>query len=242
MDGLGLSETEFAVVQRAVAVMMDEALAIDLEISIGADWEEFGRLRGPRGEGGVYPTFDVRHSRIAAGDGLWVRIGERSGKLVALAAGRVFRTSDFMEVLRSERLWFDRSLRALSPAFRVVDSYFGDQPWGGVVSHGGALWVAPEFRRHGLSTFVPELVRALMARNFGVDWHTSLVFERLVELARKAYGYSEAELVVDGFFPVTGTKERVYLTRMSRRELVARLEAESFTARVARLAPGRAVG
>jgi hypothetical protein len=216
-----LTDTEFAIVQGALERLTDEMVEIGIEVTIETDFEEFARLRKMVGDGGCYPAVDPKFSRLDK-DAFWLRVTDREDALVALYAERIYRTDDFVDLIRSERLWFDKGLRVVSPDYRLIENAF--DTFGGVIGHGCGLWVAPAARRRGLSAFLPDYQRALAVRNFGIDWQTNLVFATLVEHTRKAYGYRTVERIIDGYFPVTQSSAEVYLGRMSRAEVLARLE------------------
>lgn len=217
------------VIQAALERLTDEMVGIGISVTVETDFEEFAFLRKRAGEGGCYPAVDPAHSRLDK-DAFWVRVEDREGNLVGLYAERIYRCEDFMELLRSERLWFDRSLRLVSNGYRPLEESF--ESFGGVVGHGCGLWIHPSARRHGLSAWLPDFQRALAVRNYDLGWQTCLVFEALAEHTRKAYGYTDVRLVVDGYFPVTRSDARVYLGRMTRQEVVARLAAPRVTREV----------
>jgi hypothetical protein len=235
-----LGDRDFGVVQDALERLTDEMIDIGINVYVETDFEEFARLRRSVGEGGCYPAVDPRHSRLDK-DAFWLRVTDRDDNLVALYAERIYRTEDFMTLMRSERIWFDRMPRAISADYRLIEDAF--DAFGGTVGHGCGMWVHPSARRHGLSAFLPDFQRALAVRNYNIDWQTCLVFADLAEHTRKAYGYSRVEKVVDGYFPVTRATAEVYLGRMTRNEVLARLEdqrvAVTTVARQARAAAAR---
>ncbi|MEJ0069322.1 MAG: hypothetical protein WDO24_12020 [Pseudomonadota bacterium] len=85
-----------------------------------------------------------------------MRVTDESGFLVAIMAERMYRCDDFMELLRNTRLWFDKGPVAVSPEFRPINGF---DAFGGIVGHGSGLWVDPAFRRHGVSSFLPDYYR-----------------------------------------------------------------------------------
>ena len=225
--------SDFMIVQRALDRMADEAIDLGVTIRIETDFDEFARVLRTA-SGWVYPSFDPACARLER-DALWLRVTDAEGELVLVYAARVFRCDEFMTLLRNERLWFDRGLRAVSPNYRLLESRFDTPAWGGTVGHGGGLWVDPRARGHGLSTWAPIYMRALMVRRFDIDWQTNLVFANMAERSRRAYGYTEIERVIDGYFPPTGKDAAVYLSRMSRAEILGQLTASEFAARATKV-------
>src|SRR5262249_22169989 len=148
--------------------------------------EEFARLR-QAGGGSLNQTIDPRHSRLDR-DAFWLRATGFDGTLAGLYAVKAFRVANFMDLLRNERLWFDRGPNVITGKQTILDSF---EPFGGVVTHGAGLWVNPAFRGRRLSSLLPEYVRALAVKLYAIDWHTGLVQERDREHAQRAYGFTK---------------------------------------------------
>jgi len=244
MTATVLSDDAFRTVQRALDRMADEAIDLGMTVRIETDFEEFAYLRRSVGDGFLYPSFDPAVSRLAR-DAFWVRADNDDGELLAMVASRVFRCDDFMALVRNERVWFDRGPHGMSRGYSVLPTRLNDPVWGGVVGHGGGFFVHPRARGHGLSVWLPMYQRALMVRMYGVDWHTNFVSEAMAERSKRAYGYPDVELIIDGYFPPMRKDQRVYISRISRAEIVRQLEADEFdrrTTRVDRRVPALDVG
>lgn len=234
----GLSLAELEIVSSALERMDDEALRLGMDIRIETDFDEFVRLRRQSAEGAVSPTLNPEFSHLER-DAFWLQVLDLHGSLLAIFGAKIFRTANFMDLMRNERLWFDRGLRVVSPELRVID-HFGR--FGGVVSHGAGMWVHPAARGRGISAFLPDYLRALAVKNYAVDWHTMFVFEQHQDHALKAYGYSSIEKVIDGFCPITSTNTKLYLGRMTRQDIIDRLVAPRKITKEARPAPVAAAG
>src|SRR5260221_3137889 len=154
MQGQKLDDHAFATVQGALDRLSDEAIALGLTVRIETDLDDFASLRRAVGDGGLYPSFDPALSQLTR-DAFWLRVSDVEGELVAILAARVFRCADFMALLRSERVWFDRGLRLVSSRYNLLATRFDDAVWGGVVGHGGGLGGNPRMRGHGLTTGLP---------------------------------------------------------------------------------------
>jgi GNAT superfamily N-acetyltransferase len=222
-----LTERELDTVVGGIERLDEEATRMGFEIHIETDFNEFARLRRAGG-GVVNQTVDPQFSQLDR-DAFWLRATDVDGALAGLYGVKVFRTANFMDLLRSERLWFDRGPHAVSPALNIIDPF---EPFGGVVSHGAGLWVHPDFRGRGLSGFIPEYVRAIAVKLYAVDSHTGFVFAQHQEHALRAYGFSRVDKVIDGFCPITGSNTELYMGRLTRSEIIRRLRDVAATARV----------
>ncbi len=168
----------------------------------------------------VNPTFDPEYSQLDASNSFWVRVTDMADNPVACIANRLFVADDYLDLIRSWRLWYDRGLKEVRPLNIVLPD---SVPFiSGRVGHHGGLWVHPGHRKRGLSFVLPRLTRALSLTNFQPAWHCGMVFGDLGEsgLPLWGYGYANMDLCIDGYFPVTDRDERVYMTRISRDEML----------------------
>jgi len=182
----------------------------------------------------VNPTFDPRCSRLSPHDSFWldVRVGSRT---IATSAARLFITDDYFELMRSTKLWYDPP--------RARDSRLTVTPPPGVpsirgrVGHEGGLWIDPAHRKRGLSVILPHLNRALCLREWGIDWQTGMTMRDVGQsgIASWAYGFPHVVPCFEGRSPLIERDERLFVTYMSRDELVLGLELET----VAGLLPDR---
>jgi hypothetical protein len=176
----------------------------------------------------VNPTFDPDHNPLSPKNSFWIDI--RSGSsTVAMIAGRLFVTDDYLEVKSSMRLWYDRP-RAEHGRL-AIGAPSGMPRICGKVAHEGGLWVHPEHRKRGLSTILPHLVRALCLREWDIDWLTGATVRRIGEsgIVSWAYGMRHVKPCFEGWFPVTRTRERLFVAYMDRDELVGGLDLDAVT-------------
>jgi GNAT superfamily N-acetyltransferase len=182
----------------------------------------------------VNPAFDPRFSRLSAADSFWldIRVGSHT---IAICAARLFVTDDFLTVMRSQRLWQDEPPPQLGTL--AITAPCTMPAIAGHVGHEGGLWVHPEHRKRGLSVILPHLARALSARQWNVDWQTGVTRQAIGEcgIAIWAYGMRHVEPCFDGYFPLTQSRERLYLAYVDREELIAGLDLDA----VAGLLPDR---
>jgi hypothetical protein len=164
----------------------------------------------------VNPTFDPDCSQLDASNSFWVRITDMADNPVACIANRLFVSDDYVGLIRSWRLWYDRGPTQVRPLNIVLSD---EVPFiEGRVGHHGGLWVHPGHRKRGLSYVLPRLTRALSLSTWDVAWHAGMVFGDLGDsgLPKWGYGYTDMALCIDGYFPVTDRDERVYMTYIDR--------------------------
>jgi hypothetical protein len=218
-----LDDRQFDLVQSYIARLFPAYRRRGLEFHVSTDFDEFVAIRGASADGFVYPTYDPAQSRITPENGFWVKICNDAGDVVAGQATRVFDIPDFYQLLQSGRLWFDRALASV-PKF-AVDCELPE--FGGRVAHLGGLWVDEAYRGSKLATLICATTRALTLRNYGFDHETGLCFEPIAlrRLPIESYGHPQLALCIDDYFPVTGQRERVYLSHLSRAQALGQIEA-----------------
>jgi hypothetical protein len=161
------------------------------------------------------------HSRLDK-NAFWLRTTDRDDNVVALFGAKVFHTDDFMALVRSERLWFDRSPdHTIDPRTRALPAF---EAFGGIVSHGAGVWTARSFRTRGLAAFLSSYARALLVRDYGIDWHTLTTVKEYLPGFTRTFGYQFA-LLYDGWCPVIGAETEFYMGRMTQAQIVEHLRA-----------------
>lgn len=228
-------QTDFDIVQSFVdfsQAWLDDrgyALTIDADLSRWA-----AAMTATSGDAFVNPAFDPRHSRLSAANSFWLDI--RAGThTVATCAARLLVTEDFLSTMHTQQLWRERPAPELGtlaitapPEMPLIRGHVG---------HEGGLWVHPQHRKRGLSVILPHLARALCVREWDVDWQTGVARQGIGEcgIATWAYGMRHVEPCFDGYFPLTRSRERLFVVYVDRAELIGGLDLDA----VARLLPDR---
>jgi hypothetical protein len=176
----------------------------------------------------INPSFNPRHSDVSADNAFWIRLIDiESEQPIACIANRMFVTDDYLELMRSQLLWFR------NPPATPIDIVPDSLPRiAGRVGHHGGLWIHPDFRKHGLSGFMTRLARCGSLRRWNVDWHCGLVVGTIAEKGLATtpvtgYGYPHMALVVDGRQPITDHHERLFVPWISRAEILSQLADET---------------
>jgi hypothetical protein len=176
----------------------------------------------------VNPTFNPRCSRLSPQDSFWldVRVGSQT---IATSAARLFVTDDYFDLIRSTRLWYDPPRP--QDARLEVTRPLGVPLIGGRVGHEGGLWIEPTHRKRGLSVILPHLNRALCLREWEVHWQTGMTMRSIGQsgIASWAYGFPHVVPCFEGRSPLIDRDESLYLTYMSRDELVSGIDLQTVT-------------
>ena len=190
---------------------------------------------------GVNPSFDPEKSVLGPENAFWLGLLS-AGETIACIANRLFVADDFVELIRTGAIWVDRHPIQFPEPINVVLPVDHVRISGRIGHHGG-LWVRPDWRGRRLACILPRLTRAISMRQFDVDWHCGLTLEPLAKhrVPIKAYGYIRQELCVDGFIPVTNRKERVYLTSITREEILLQI-AKSAVVEIVDFVPETGLG
>jgi hypothetical protein len=220
-----------ALIQDCFDVLQRSLHKFGLDIEFANDMNGWvDTIKSAPKRGVVNPTFDPAESDLSPSNSFWIRVYEADGdeeRTIACIANRVFETPDYLDLLRTQRLWYSWGPR------RVVDLVVPyEMPLiSGLVGHHGGLWIHPEWRKHGLSGYLTKMVRCVSLRHFGIDWHCGSVFGVIAEkglptASVTGYGYPHMVLAIDGWFPVTDRDECVYLPWISRAEILEQFGQE----------------
>jgi hypothetical protein len=224
-----LTHSDHCIIQACSNQIGRRLLTLGLEAEFSVDMSEWvDTIRSAPKNGGVNPAYDPAHSDLSASNSFWIRLFEPdSERTVACIANRIYETDDFLDLWRTQRLWYSRGPREVIEL--VVPA---DMPGiAGRVGHHGGLWIHPDWRKHGLSGYLTKLTRCASLRQFEVDWHCGSVFAAIAEKGlptapETGYGYPHMVLAIDGWFPATQRHERFYMPWISRPEMLEQLGAE----------------
>ena len=195
-------------------------------------------LEGMPGIVGINPSFDPAHHDFEiGGPQYWLRLStipnhpahqmRKSSELAAVIAFRVIETGrdGWTELLRSGRLFSERFEPLGVP--KILQPR--DCNWTGRIGHHGGLVVSEAFRSQRLAYLLTHLVRAISIKRYDVDYHCGLVYENLyrsgIPLRPDGYGYTRADLAMDGFIAAVGRTARMYTTQINRIDMLAQIEA-----------------
>lgn len=218
-----LNDQDFGLLQSSVDAMMERLASLHLNLVVERDFAKLMAFLRSMNSLGLNPTFDPEHNDLSDSS-FWLRITDQDGATVASHAQRVFVTDDFHELLASGRIWFPQGV-TFAPGQEPIQVQRTSMLIAGVVAHAGALWVNPLYRKKGLSLFLPFLSRALCLRNYGTDFHTSLVLASMAgsRIPTADYGYPHVEWCMRGWFPPTRRHEEgVHICYMTQAETIDR--------------------
>ena len=207
-------------INQSIAMFLEER---NLFVQIGEDIRDWGdTMRRADGATIVNPAFDPDYCDLDQGNSFWVAITDDTGAAVGCVASKKVTTHDFREDIRTCSLWLGSKVNPRCEPMNMVLPSWVPLISGKVAFHGG-LWLHPSVRGLGLANLIPRMARAAAERRFRADWHCGFVFGALGEakVPVKAYGYSNCELAVDGYFPLTNKHEKLYLPWDSREQWVS---------------------
>lgn len=183
-------------------------------------------------------TFDPALNHLGPDNAFWMAVrydgadperrrDERDG-LAACIACRLFQTNDYVEVIRSGRLWKEAGT-AVAPKLCLP----ADMPTiAGRVGHHGGCYIRRSHRSHGLPIALTRLVRAMTGQMWTPQWHAGMIKQDpppATELARK-YGYTHEVPCIRGHSPVrnvTGAYAEINMTLIHRTDMAHQARQDS---------------
>jgi hypothetical protein len=174
-----------------------------LGLSVSLEHDMAGLMDFLRSSGAFpYPAFDPEQSDLDD-RAFWLKVTDKTGRVVASRGQKVVEADDFMDLLHTGKLWF-RNGTFVDPE---KTQYIAPQArLSGRISHGGAVFVLPEFRKLGLSMWLPWLGHINCMLTSDPDWYNALVWKGIAEgvVGRDRYRYPHIERCVVGVFPAKG--------------------------------------
>jgi GNAT superfamily N-acetyltransferase len=202
----------------------DLGLQLRIEFDI-AGWIEFIKTtEWPVVNASISPEFHA----FRPGEVFWVNLVD-GGKTVATQVFRLIETDDYVDLVRSHRLWYGDHPSRLQGFSMLAE----DAPrMGGLVVQLSGLYIQPDWRRArvGGQRLVAAFVRLMHSftwRNYAPDWSVSLLEERVStpRMMHDLYGYPHATPLFQTWMPELARSERVTLIWMAGPEIAAQVES-----------------
>lgn len=214
-----LSDQDFDIVQLGIDALQGRLTELDLNLVVESDFSGLKAFLTSNGSF-INPTYDPAVSDIGPRD-YWFRVLDRFGNSIACMAERVFDTADFADLIRTGTLWW-RDGALPHCGFESFAMAALPHPLDGTVSHSGAMWIDPDYRKVGLSTYLTHLSRLMCLRNHDISYNTGFVRKYLVDtpVPRVTYGYPHVQFCYSGYFPPAGGDEELYVCWISADEMV----------------------
>jgi GNAT superfamily N-acetyltransferase len=110
----------------------------------------------------LVPIYDPRHSNLRLDNAFWIEGVDEAGDTVIAHAARLFewRQTTIEAELRSLRVFYEDPAPHLAAGERVEIDDSRPIPVRGPAMWCGALWVRPDYRRHGLTRIIPRVTHA----------------------------------------------------------------------------------
>jgi GNAT superfamily N-acetyltransferase len=169
------------------------------------------------------PIFNPEHNALDGETAFWIEGVDGRGETVAANAARLYDLGDrsLADELRSLRIFYDDPTPHVAAGEAVEVTAPSTARIHGRVTFAGALWVRPDYRRHGFAKIIPRLTRSYALTR----WNTP-VFWTYIDPALDAagltqtYGYSHSEDRISTHMPTWRGDYDVLFLSMSRATLI----------------------
>jgi hypothetical protein len=149
---------------------------LGLSLRISTDFERLVALNQRHRDSWakLIPIFDLSHSNLSAANAFFLEGIDEEGETVVTSAGRLFDFGDrsLASELRSLRAFYAEPAPRIADGGRMEIAAPAAEHICGRTMFSGAVWVRPDYRRHGLTRTIPRLTRsyALTLWNPPVFW------------------------------------------------------------------------
>jgi GNAT superfamily N-acetyltransferase len=146
------------------------------------------------------PVFNPALSNLRIDTAFWIDATDEAGETVATHAARFFDWPDttLARELRSLRPFYENPAPRISAGESIEVTAPAAERIRGRVMYGGAVWVRPDWRQHGLASLIPRISRAYGYTRWNTEYIWALIEPRTHELglARANGPYRVEERVV----------------------------------------------
>ena len=167
-----LNEAELSAVHVAIDKFVTILSMYDISLDIQHDFSSYVAIRHDHGDLHLNQAFDPAYASIGKQD-FWLRARNRRGEVIATYCVRWFNIDNFYRLIRSQALWFSAGP---GPIGRALAFECDIPPFGGEITHGGGLWVRPDWRGSSRLAYVlPRVARALSLSERPFDHDTGMI-------------------------------------------------------------------
>ena len=222
-----LSDEDFELIQAYVEFVREQAEDLGFSMSLSSDAAAFADfLRGQDETHGISSIHDPAVSFITPQNFAWFRV-DQEGEGVACHAIRAIETDDFIEEVRTHRVFGDIDV---SWDFQDVGLYpeAHSLSFDGRIGIGGGLWIHPRCRGRNLSAVFSKLLRIIGIRRFRLDHYVSFVLNtgKRQQWSLQSNGQTRIPPLLKGYYPPYGRKLDVLLTHCTREEMLRQIRQE----------------
>jgi len=222
-----LSDEELDLIQAYVDSVRTHAAALGFSMTLSSDANAFvDFLHEQEGTHGVSSIHDPAKCHITPDNFAWFRV-DRYGVGVACHAIRSIETDDFIEEVRTHRVFGDIEVPW---DFENVGLYpeAYDLRFAGRIGMGGGLWIHPNCRGQNLSSVFSKLLRIIGIRRFRLDHYVSFVLNtgKRQQWSLQSNGQARIPPLLNGYYPPYGTKKDILLTHCTRDEMLMQIRQE----------------
>lgn len=155
----------------------------------------------------LVPIFDPAHSHLRIDSSFWIEGVDENDKTVVTHAARLFDWTEttLAQELAALRVFYADPAPHIAAGASIEVTAPSASRISGRTMYGGAVWVRPDYRRHGLTRIVPRISRAYACTRWDIGYFWSLLEPEIHELGvTRAYGPHRIEPGVDVRLPWRG--------------------------------------
>jgi hypothetical protein len=178
---------------RYIAYADDTARELGVRLRFSRDFDRLLALNRQHADSwpALPPLFDPKVSTIAADSAFFVEGIDDLGDTVVTSAARLYDHGDrsLAADLRSLRVFYDDPAAHLAAGETVEVTTPTAEYICGRVTYSGAVWVRPDFRRHGFTKIVPRLTRSYAMTQWNTPMFWMVITQQLDQIGvTRAYG------------------------------------------------------
>jgi GNAT superfamily N-acetyltransferase len=176
VEQMGLIHGPRDLIARYIAFADRAARDLGLRLRLSQDFDRLIALNSQHSDSWelLSPIFNPKHNSLRRDNTFLIEALDDFDETVMTSAGRLYDHGDrsIADELRSLRVFYDDPAPHIAAGERVEVTAPTAEHLCGRVMFSGAVWVRPDYRRHGLTKIIPRLTRsyALTQWNTPVFW------------------------------------------------------------------------
>lgn len=214
---------------RYVVFLEEATMDLGVRLSISTDFSRLAAVHKQNGDScpNLSPAFNPACSILSDANAFWIEAIDQFGGTVMTSAGRLYDHGDrsLADDLRALRVLYNDPAPQIARGARIEVTAPSAERMCGRIMLSGAIWVRPDYRRHGFTKIVPRFTRAYAMTIWNTPMFWATIEPRLHEIGvTRAYG---SWLVEDGlveYIPSWRGKLKLLFLSMDQARLIRDLK------------------
>jgi hypothetical protein len=229
LDQVNLAHGPRDLLARYIALADETMREVGIRLRISRDFRRLMSLNEQHSDSWPpsLPLFHPSYCTLTEDNALWIEGVDETGDTIVTSAGRRYNLGDrsLASELRSLRIFYDQPAPHVAAGGQVVVAAESASQIFGQTLYSGAVWVRPDYRRHGFTRIIPRVMRCCALAQWNIPMFWMMITTQLDRGGlTRAYGPWDVEPRVLLQLPTSDREIDLLFCWMSRATLTRDLE------------------